>query len=328
MKQIKQMIKEKKFKNIMILYGEETFLLELYKKKMVELILEDGEPTMNFTMFSDDKVSIEEIDDSINTLPFLSKTRIIVLKNIGLFSKKKKLAESLLDSIKKMPDTTYIIIVESTVDKRTKLFREIKKIGIIANFATLGEDELVKYIGKKLGEYQLKIDINDAHYMVQRVGDKLSVLSGEIEKVANYVGEKSIVKKVDIEAICLRSIENKIFELVACLGQKRRGRALKLYHDLLHSKEPANRILFMLVRQFRLNYKVKLYSQNGLNQNAIAKKMKTQSFIIRNCISQNKSFRVKTLEQALIDCYQVELDIRKGIYKPEIAVEQLIIKYG
>jgi len=329
MKQLKKRIKEKSFENIMLLSGEEIFLLEMYRKKIVDLILGDGEVSMNYTVFSESKITFDAIEDSIITLPFLSKSRVVVLENSDIFSKKKsKLAEKLLDRIQDMPTTTYLILIESKVDKRTKLYKTIKKVGGIYTFDLLNEMELIRYIGQELGKVPLKIAEKDARYMIQHVGYQLTLLHNELGKLGNYARGQEVVTKKEIQIICLRSVENKIFELVACLGQKKRNRALKLYHNLLASKEPANRILFMLVRQFRLNHRVKLYSQSGMTQGGVAKKMKLQSFIVRNCLAQSKAFTIEQLEEALIECYQVEVDIRLGIYKPEMAVEQLLIKYG
>ncbi len=125
-----------------------------------------------------------------------------------------------------------------------------------------------------------------------------------------------------------KSVENKIFELVDCMGTKKRARALKLYHDLLASKEPANRVLFMLTRQFRLNYKAKLLQGEGLSINGIASRLKLQSFIARKCLDQSKGFTIAALEGALEDCLQTEIDIRTSVFSPDLAVEQLIIKYS
>lgn len=329
MQQVKEMVKNKSFSKLMLFHGDEQFMLDFYLKKSVEMIMGDGEMTMNYDHFNDKKVTLETLRDSIDTLPFFADQRVIVVNEIGLFDKKKsELAAGLAEVFEKMPDTSYVIVVEPSCDKRTKLYKAIKKFGTICEFPYLSEGELVKYIARSLGKYEKKIDAQTARYMIHHVGDQLTVLHNELEKLANYVGDADVVTTADINEICQRSVENKIFELVDCMGTRKRARALKLYHDLLASKEPANRILFMITRQFRLNYKAKLLNGEGLQVNSIASRLKLQSFIARKCLDQSKGFTIGSLEGALTDCMQAEIDIRTSVFTPELAVEQLIIKYS
>lgn len=329
MEQLKRRIKENDFTKLTLFYGEEIFMLDFYLKKVVKQIISDGDLTMNYDEFSDSKATLETLVEGLETLPFFSDRRVIVMKNLGLFEKKKAdFAKKLAEKLENIPETTYVIIVENAPDKRVKLFKTIKKQGSICEFSKLNEGELVNYIGKMLNKYSKKIDKRDARYLIGYVGDGLTVLHNELEKLVNYTGEETIVTKEHMEAICQKSIESKIFELVDCMGTKRRGRALKLYNDLLASREPANRVLFMLMRQFRLSYKSKLFVGEGFNANDIAVKLKVQSFVARKCIEQGRGFTIDSLEEALKDCLQTEIDIRTGIFKPDMAVEQLIIKYS
>lgn len=329
MQQLKTMIKNNSFERIMLFHGDEIFLLNTYLKKTIEMIIGDGEMTMNYDHFSDKKVELSTLMDSMETLPFFADRRVVVLQNIGLFDKKlTNLAAGLAENLATIPETTFLIIVEPSSDKRTKLYKALKKLGVICEFPYLSESELIKYIARTLGKYEIKIDAMTARYLIHHVGDQLMVLHNELEKLANYIGDGQVVTKEAIDDVCQKSVENKIFELVDCMGTKKRARALKLYHDMLSSKEPANRVLFMITRQFRMNYKAKLLQGEGVDINGIAKRLKLQSFIARKCLEQSKGFTIGSLEGAMGDCLQCEIDIRTSVFASELAVEQLIIKYS
>ncbi|MDF1616573.1 DNA polymerase III subunit delta [Petrocella sp. FN5] len=329
MEGLKQQIKEKKFNNIMLFFGEETFMLDYYVKKIVEVIIGDGEKTMNHDVFDDRKTVFSNIEDSMDTMPFFSDSRVIILKNLGLFEKTgTNLAGLLAEKLNQLQSTTYVILIEQTIDKRTKLYKSIHKNGYICEFPLLGESELIRYIAKTLNPYGKKIEQKEARYLIHYVGDQLTVLHNEINKLIHYIGDSEVVTHEAIEAICQKSVESKIFELVDCMGTKKRARALKLYHDLLSAKEPSNRILFMLTRQFRMVYKCKLLLGEGLDSNDIGKKLKIQSFVARKCLEQGKTFSLTALEEALKKCLECEIDIRTGVFMPDLAVEQLIIRYS
>lgn len=327
MEALKEMIKNKSLAKVMLFYGPEKFMMDFYLKKSVETIIDGGDQTMNYDNFSEKKTTLDTISDSMETMPFFADQRVVVLSHLDLIGK-NKISNDLAPLIEHLPETTYVIIVENEVDKRKKMFKTIKKMGHIIEFPYLSEGELVKYIARGLGKYKIKISGTDARYMIQHVGGDLTVMSNEIDKLAGFLGEAEVATKEAIDDICQKSVESKIFELVDCMGTSKRSRALKLYHDLLLSKEPANRVLFMLTRQFRMIYKTKLMSGEGLGQNEIAKKLKVQSFIVRKCMDQGRTFNLLHLEGAMKDSLQTEIDIRTGVFHPDFAVEQLIIKYS
>lgn len=327
MEALKLMIKNKDINQLLLFYGPETYMRDFYLKKTVEAIIDNGDITMNYDMFSDKKASLEDIRDSFETMPFFADQRVVVLKNMDMVGK-HKLSSDIAELLAHIPKTTYVIVTESDIDKRKKLFKTMKKLGHIVEFPYLGESELVKYIARGLGKHGIKISGTDARHMIHYVGGDLTVMHNEIEKLAGFLGDKEIATAEAIDEICQKSVESKIFELVDCMGTNRRSRALKLYHDLLLSKEPANRVLFMLTRQFRLIYKAKLMSGEGVGQNDIARKLKVQSFIIRKCMDQGRSFNLRRLEDALEDALQTEINIRTGVFHADFAVEQLIIKYS
>lgn len=327
MEALKRMIKENEVNRVLLFYGPEKYMKDFYLKKTVETIIGDGDLTMNYDVFTEKKTSIEAISDSLETMPFFADRRVVVLKNLDMMGK-NKFANDLAELIPSMSETSYLIIVEDEIDKRKKLYKAVKKIGHIVEYPYLSESDLVKYIARGLGRHKIKINAGDARHMIHYIGGDLTVMHNEIEKLAAYIGDREVVTKEDIEAICQKTVESKIFELVDCMGTNRRSRALKLYHDLLMSKEPPNRVLFMLTRQFRLIYKAKLMSGEGLGQNDVAKRLKVQSFIVRKCMDQGRSFNLTSLESALQDALQTEIDIRTGVFHGDFAVEQLIIKYS
>lgn len=329
MQNLKERLKTRDFPQVMLFCGEEKYLMDVYLKRTVEALLMDGDQAMNYDLFTDKKLDIQTVMDSAETMPFFADKRVVVLKNCDVFAKARAgFSKELAEFLPKISETTHMIIVEQEVDKRIKLYKELQKLGMIAQFPYLSESELVQFVARGLSKYQLKISQNDGHFMIHQVGGELTLLENEIEKLANYAFGQEIVSRKDIEAVCQKSVESRIFDLVDCMGTNKREMAMKLYHDLLVNKEPAARILFMLTRQFRLNYYAKVYDMDRYGQSEIAKLLKVQPFIIRKCLEQGRGFTVKRLEEALGDALATEINIRTGVYTPEFAVEQLIIRYS
>lgn len=113
MQTIRQDIKEKNFRPVYLIYGEEAFLRKSLKNQLKEAI--SGDDTMNCTCFEGKEVSVSELIGLAETLPFFAENRLLIIENSGLF---KREADALADYLPSMPESTHMVFVESEIDKR------------------------------------------------------------------------------------------------------------------------------------------------------------------------------------------------------------------
>lgn len=97
-------------------------------------------------------------------------------------------------------------------------------------------------------------------------------ISNEVEKLICYVGDRQIIEKEDIEAICTEQITSKVFDMIDALGYKNRTRALDIYYDLISNKEAPLMILYMITRQFNIMLQIMELKAQGLDSKGIAQK--------------------------------------------------------
>ena len=95
MQRINQDIKQGNFKQVYLLYGEERYLRRQYANRLKDALCgqDDG---MNTHFYEGKDISVGEIIDLAETLPFLAPRRVFFIKDSGLFkSGGEKLAEYL-----------------------------------------------------------------------------------------------------------------------------------------------------------------------------------------------------------------------------------------
>ena len=119
MKRIAQDIKNGQFSNIYLLYGEEAYLRRQYRDNLKKALVAEDD-TLNCTSYSGKDINVNEIVDIAGTMPFFAERRVIIIENSGWL---KSGEDRMVDLIKNLPDTTYIVFVESEVDKRSKLYK-------------------------------------------------------------------------------------------------------------------------------------------------------------------------------------------------------------
>ena len=111
MKNIQEDIKTGNFKRAYLLYGEEAYLKQQYKHKLVQA-LNPEDDTMNFNHYEGRNIDVKELIDLVR--PCLFADRRVVCWKIPAFKNKN---DELADYMKELPDYLCLIFVENE-DKR------------------------------------------------------------------------------------------------------------------------------------------------------------------------------------------------------------------
>ena len=324
MKSIQEDIKTGNFKQSYLLFGEEAYLKQQYKEKLLNALNPDGD-TMNFSRYEGKGIDVKQVIDLCETMPFFADRRIILLEDTGFFKNK---CEELADYMKSLPDYLVLVFAESEVDKRSRMYKAVKSSGRVTEFAKQDEKTLMRWAAGILGKEGKKITQKDMEHFLTKTGTDMGNIRMELEKLVAYTEGKDIVAAEDIEAVCVTQTTNKIFDMVRAVTEKNQKKALELYYDLLTLKEPPMRILFLLAKQFRQLLLTKKMAGEGASQNEIASRLGVPSFVVRNISACARSYTVEELERTVEDFVDAEEAVKTGRLGDVLSVELLIVKYS
>lgn len=324
MKKIARDIEEQNFKPIYLLYGEESYLRKQYRDRLVKA-LADPEDTMNYHYFEGKDIQPEKLIDLSETMPFLAERRVIVVENSGFF---KSAQEKLADYLKELPETTVFLFVEEQVDKRSRLFKVCKDRGYTSEFSAQDEGILKRWIVGIIHKEGKQITQRGLDLFLERCGSDMENIASELEKLLCYTISKPDITEADVDAVCTRQINNRIFDMIESVALKRQQEALDLYYDLLSLKEPPMRILFLITRQFNMLYQTKLLRKKGYDAKAIGSRLGLAPFIASKYLSQSARFKTADLRGAIEECVQAEESVKTGKMADTLAVELLIIRFS
>lgn len=324
MQKLNEEIKSGQLKQIYLLYGEEAYLRRQYRDKL-KTALVNGDDTMNYNYYEGKAVDVGEIIDLAETLPFLADKRVIIIENSGLF---KHGGEQLAEYLKEPCETTFFVLVEPEIDKRSKLFKALTAKGRAVEFKAQDEGVLKRWILGTLNKENKKITERDLSLFLEKTGTDMENISKELEKLVCFCMDKEVITGKDIEEICTRQINNQIFDMMDAIAGKRQKEAMELYYDLLTLKEPPMRILFLLARQFNLLLQVRELKQKGYPTKTIGENVGLPGFIAGKYVNQAAKFSTQYLRNAVTDCVETEEAVKTGKMNDVLSVELLLIKYS
>ena len=321
MQTINEDIKSGQYKKVYLLYGEESFLKQRYKKKLKDAVA--GDDTMNYNYFEGKGLDVNELISLSDTMPFFSDKRLIIIEDSGFF---KTSSEALADYLPMIPDTTCIVFVEDAVDKRNRLFKKVKELGHAAEMKRQDSAQLARWAGTILAQNGRKITGSTMNLFLERTGDDMENIRMELEKLISYTMGSDVVTTEDVEAVTTVQVTNKIFDMVNAIVTRKTRLAMDLYEDLLTLKEPPMRILFLIARQFNQLLLVKEMTAKGTDRGTIASKLKIPPFVAGKVSAQAGAFTREQILSYVKGCVEAEEAVKTGKMNDRMAVELLITR--
>ena len=321
MQTLNQDIKEKSFKKIYLLYGDEPFLVGSYKKKLREAIT--GGDTMNFNYFEGKNPDVKEIISLADTMPFFADRRLILVDGSGFF---KSAQEELAAYLPQMPDTTCLVFAESEVDKRNRLYKRVKELGYAAELNKQDTAQLMRWAAGILGRDGRKISRPVMEYFLERTGDDMENIRMELDKLVCYTMGRDVITKEDVDAVGTVHVTSRVFDMVAAIVAGNTKKAMDLYEDLLTLKEPPMRILFLIARQFNQLLQIKELTAAGKDKGAMASALKVPPFAVGKLTAQARAFTRDQILSWVTLCVETEEAVKTGRLSDRLAVELLIAR--
>lgn len=323
MKILSQHMKSGQFKSVYLIYGEEDYLRKQYKDRMREALI--GDDTMNYNYYEGKGISVKELIDVSETLPFFNERRLILVENSGFFSSSQ---EELAGYLKEKPETTCFLFVEKDVDKRNKLFKTVSALGYAANMTAPDERMLIRWISGILKKEQRFMREDAMRHFLERIDTDMENIRRELDKLVVYTDGAQEITVGDIDEVCTVYTESQVFDMVRSVAEKQQSKALDLYYDLIAQKEAPMRILYWITRQFNQLYQIKDLQSKGYPDHVIAERMGVRDFVVRKNKTLCQRFSLEELRKSIQICVEREEDVKTGRLNDRMAVELLIIQFS
>lgn len=284
-----KILKNKEVENAYLFKGTENYLMEKYIENIKKVYIDENFSMINYIEI-DSSGNFEQILNACETLPFMSEKKLIVIKDINELSQgDKSIMDKLNDYLSEVSNDNILIVRDKNdnLKKTTKLYKSFNKKDRVVEFNRLNVKQLNSFIGKLIRDKDKTIDDTELNYIVQKSGyltykseKTLFEMENEIAKIIDSSKEIKISKE-DIDKNMIVDVNANIFNLIDSLMGKDLRTSLIIFNNIYESGEPISKLLFMLIRHFRLLNKYIVYSGQGYGMNDINQKLKISPYELK-----------------------------------------------
>jgi DNA polymerase-3 subunit delta len=298
-----------------LLVGDEPLLRDDTLGRLRRAVLGDGASDFDFDRLEGSDTKPAGLLDAIDTLPVLSKRRLVIVTEPEARRGSRGLGEALPDAVERAQagGTCVLAVAAAKADRRS---RWVKAFGpaIVDCAAPTRSREIAAFIRREAERQGVTLGRGVAELLAERTGPQLLLLRNEIAKLALFAGDGKVTRE-HVAAGTASLAEAPIWDLTDAIGEGRAADALGVLGRLLSAGAPGPVVLGSLVSHFRRLLRI-----------AHGASVAGPPFVRKKLESQARRYGARRLRSSLDALHETDLALKgAGALRPELALERLVI---
>lgn len=301
---------------IQVLTGENDVLRQQELRRVVdEFVQEHGD--MALERLDGEEASYERMHEAAQSLPFLSRRKLVVLRRP---SANKDFVENFEAFLGDIAETNDVLLVEPKLDKRLAYYKALKKLPDFRDFPLLDAGGLMRFLSDYAKEQGGTLRPGEARLLVDWVGLNQLTQQNEVDKLLAY---DATISRQNIELLTERTPQSSIFELLDAAFSGNTKRAMALYQEQRVLKVEPQQIIAMLVWQLYILALVKTAGERSASD--IARAAKISPFTVQKTQGLARNISLPQLKKLLADLRSFDVRLKsEGLLADEVVQYYLL----
>jgi len=291
-------IKNRNLKPIYFLMGEEPYYIDRISELIESTVLSEEEKGFNQMVLYGRDVTIEDIVGNAKRYPMMAEHQVVIVKEAQDLSRTiEKLAE-----YANQPQPSTILVINykyKTIDKRKSLYKSLQKVGVVYESKKLYENQVADWIRRTLAGQNYTIVPKAAQMLVEFLGNDLSKISNELDKLKIILPEGTQITPEHIEVNIGISKDYNNFELRKAVGERDNLKAFKIAHYF--AENPKDNPMVVTV-SLLFSFFSQLLHFHGLHDKSprnVASSLKINPYFVNEYIVAARNYPMKKVSEAV-----------------------------
>lgn len=286
------------FKPMYWLEGEEDYFIDKVIEYAEHHILNESEASFNLTVFYGKDANWADVINACRRYPMFAERQVVLLKEAQQMREVEK-----LESYAENPLASTVFVVsykEKKLDARKKFAKLLKEKGVLLTTKKMYDSQLPEWTQELLATKGLTISQKGLLLLVDHVGNDLTRIENEIEKISVNLGKRTNITEDDIENYIGVSKDFNVFELQSTLAAKDLAGSIRIiqYFEANPKAAPIQLVLPSLYSFFSKVFMV--FGAGSSDEKTIAANIGVNPYFIKDYVKAAKLYTYPGVEKALL----------------------------
>lgn len=230
-----------------VVFGDEGFLKGQALAAIRRMAL--GESDDGLATFAGDKAELAEVWNELESLPFFSPKRVVVVEAADPFV--TRFRPALEKRIESLPSTGVLVLEVKSWATNTRLAKMVADASSIA-CKSPPPYKLAQWAGEwAVSRYRKKLPLAAGQLLVDHVGAEMGMLDRELDKLSVYIGDRDTITAQDVDKLVGNHRAESAWKVFDLIGQGDAAGALRFVQRLLEQGEEPFRLVGAFAFQLR-----------------------------------------------------------------------------
>lgn len=291
-------IKEGKIAPIYFLMGEEPYYIDVVSNYIESHVLQEEEKGFNQIVLYGKEVSIQDIVSNSKRYPMMAERQVVIVKEAQNLI---KTIEQLVDYAKNPQPTTVLVFnyKYKTLDKRKALYKALSKTAVVFESKKIYEEKVPSWIQSFLQSKQISITPKASLMLAEFLGNDLSKITNELNKLEIVMGAKKEITPEIIEQNIGISKDFNNFELQKALGNLDHKKAYQIVQYFAQNPKQHPFVLTTSILYMYFTKLMTLHTVRDRNPGTVAKALGVNPYFVNDYIAVSRNFPMKRISGVL-----------------------------
>ena len=290
--------KKKLYKPFYWLEGEEEYFINKVMDYAEHNILNETETGFNLTVFYGKDAAWPDVINACRRYPMFSERQVVLLKE----AQQMKDVEKLELYVENPLGSTVLVVSykDKKIDGRTKFAKLLKERGVLLTTKKIYENQLPQWTEEIVNNHGYEISRKAIMLLVDHIGNDLSRIENEIEKILVNLGTRKTISEDDVEQFIGISKEFNVFEFQNALAAKDLSNCIRIIQYFEDNPKAAP---IQLIFPSLYSFFSKLYMIHGLNsrdEKTVAASLGVNPFFVKDYLKAVNAYSFPAVEKAIL----------------------------
>lgn len=310
---------------VIVIAGKDESLVGARAQELVDELLDAQQRMTALLSVEGDEAIVSEVLDELKTVPFLADKRVVLVKNAeGFVSKHREILERYFE---KPAGTGVLILAVASWDARTRLAKMLPKVGSLMTMEAPPKwklpEHLVQYAATK---YKIKLNRDAAEMLVELIGEELSPLYNELEKLILFARDEKVIRADHVESLTGHHRIYGAFEVIDAMTGGSAGQAVTRLRNMFEQDKSAEySVVGAFAFHLRRMFQAKALLEKRISPADVAKQLRIW-YNKDRFFAQLQRITLSQIAAFLEELAAIDYATKTGQAQAAVAIEQLVLK--
>ena len=332
-------LKKGDIKDVLLLYGRESFLFRWAVDTLVDRFVNPALKTLDRVVIDEDELEgrtlIDALLEASETPSMLSDRKIVWVREPEFLKEDGKSLNQdeknrLLDYLENPDEGTVLVFSSQSLNIKSKAIEYFLPWVKIYNMDRLDKRALRQFITKRFKAARVSVLDRDIQYLIDESGYfnresdyDLYSMENDLKKLI-AISEDGRLPENAIRDLIAGDEETYLFDLIESISTRKKERAFEILNNKLTKGDEIKGALSQLATQFELMISIREMREDGIPAKEMAKRLGANSYRVEKLVPQAARFTKEEIMRILSSIYEIDREIKTGMMDGRLAMELFI----